>query len=108
MVTFGFDVTDRKNRLEVLKSYSKYLSKELDGRKNKERKIRLGDDEIKIEVKLSGRENEILRLITEGYTNVQIASLLSISGNTVKTHVNNIFNKMGVNDRTHAAVIAYA
>ena len=106
VVTFGFDVTDRKNRLELLKNYSKYLSKELDGRKNKERKIRLGDDEIKIEVKLSGRENEILRLITEGYTNVQIASLLSISGNTVKTHVNNIFNKMGVNDRTHAAVIA--
>jgi PAS domain S-box-containing protein len=106
VVTFGFDVTHRKNRVEVLKNYSKYLSKELNGRRNKKRKIRLGDDEIKIDVKLSVRENEILRLITEGYTNVQIASLLSITENTVKTHVNNIFNKMGVNDRTHAAVIA--
>ena len=57
-------------------------------------------------VKLSDRESDILQLVTEGYTNVQIASLLSISKNTVKTHINNIFNKLGVNDRTQAAVIA--
>jgi DNA-binding NarL/FixJ family response regulator len=57
-------------------------------------------------VKLSRRETEILRLIAEGYTNLQISELLSISQNTVKSHVNHIFNKLGVNDRTQAAVLA--
>ncbi len=106
VVTLGFDVTDRKNRIEVLKNYSKYLSSELHVQKEGGQKIRLNDSDIKITVELSNRENEILRLITEGYTNVQIASLLSITTNTVKTHVTSIFNKMGVNDRTQAAVIA--
>lgn len=103
-IIFGFDVTDRKNREEVLKNYSKYLSGKLDN--NKSTRITSDDGEISITVKLSSRETEILRLLTEGYTNVQIGTLLSISSNTVKTHVNSIFNKMGVNDRTQAAVVA--
>jgi len=103
-IIFGFDVTERKNREEVLKNYSKYLSGKLDN--HGRTRITSGDDEIAIAVKLSSRESEILRLLTEGYTNVQIGGLLSISSNTVKTHVNSIFNKMGVNDRTQAAVVA--
>lgn len=42
----------------------------------------------------------------EGYTNTQISELLDISGNTVKSYVNSLFNKLGVNDRTQAAVLA--
>lgn len=106
IITFGFDVTDRKNREEVLRNYSKYLSEKLDLTKNPSQTIRPGSGEVAITVKLSGREREILRLLTEGHTNKQIGSLLSISSNTVKTHVNSIFNKLGVNDRTQAAVIA--
>jgi len=106
LLVFGFDVTNRKNRIEVLTNYSKYLSGKLAHKKNGHQKIVSIDGDISITVKFSTREIEILRLMTEGYTNMQIAGLLSISGNTVKTHVNNIFNKMGVNDRTQAAVIA--
>ncbi len=56
--------------------------------------------------KLSGREAEVLRLITEGFTNKEIAEILKVSYNTVKSHVVHIFNKLGVNDRTQAAVWA--
>ena len=56
--------------------------------------------------KLSGREAEVLRLITEGFTNKEMAQILKISQNTVKSHVLHIFNKLGVNDRTQAAVWA--
>jgi len=103
-IILGFDVTDRKNREEVLKTYSEYLSGKLNN--HGATQITSDDGEISITVKLTSRETEILRLLTEGYTNVQIGTLLSISGNTVKTHVNSIFNKMGVNDRTQAAVVA--
>ena len=106
VITFGFDVTDRKNRIEVLRNYSKYLSDELKGKHDKPHTVDPDESGIKITVVLSGREKQILGLVTRGYTNIQIASLLSISANTVKTHINNIFNKMGVNDRTQAAVLA--
>jgi DNA-binding CsgD family transcriptional regulator/ArsR family metal-binding transcriptional regulator len=59
-----------------------------------------------INFKLSGREAEVLHLITEGFTNKEIAQILKVSRNTVKSHVVHIFNKLGVNDRTQAAVWA--
>ena len=59
-----------------------------------------------IRFKISGREAEVLRLITEGFTNKEIAQILKVSHNTVKSHVVHIFNKLGVNDRTQAAVWA--
>jgi len=55
---------------------------------------------------LTPREVEILRLIVEGYTNQQIAEKYYLSPTTVKTHVQNILNKLGVSDRTQAAVLA--
>jgi DNA-binding NarL/FixJ family response regulator len=56
--------------------------------------------------KLSERELEVLRLLAEGKTNQEIAAELIISPTTVKTHVQNILTKMGVSDRTQAAVHA--
>jgi DNA-binding CsgD family transcriptional regulator/ArsR family metal-binding transcriptional regulator len=55
---------------------------------------------------LSVREMEVLRLIAEGFTNKEIASVLNVSQNTIKSHVVSIFNKLGINDRTLAAVWA--
>ncbi|MBA4391204.1 MAG: hypothetical protein C0399_09720 [Syntrophus sp. (in: bacteria)] len=58
------------------------------------------------EVALTLREQEVLRLIAGGFSNKEIADILSISPDTVKTHVRNIFFKLNVTDRTQAAVWA--
>lgn len=55
---------------------------------------------------LTNREKEVLRLVAGGSTNNEISDKLYISPHTVKSHVIHIFNKLGVNDRTQAAVIA--
>ncbi len=56
--------------------------------------------------RLTARELEVLRLVAEGFTNKQICGTLQISHHTVKSHVDHIFNKLGVFDRTQAAVWA--
>jgi DNA-binding NarL/FixJ family response regulator len=55
---------------------------------------------------LSAREREVLGLVARGYTNQQIARQLLISVSTVKKHVRNVISKLGVSDRTQAAVRA--
>ena len=57
------------------------------------------------ENELSSREIEVLRLIASGNPNKLIADQLSISEETVKSHVTNILSKLGANDRTHAVTI---
>ncbi len=57
-------------------------------------------------VRLSEREIEVLRLMAEGLTNQEIAERLFLSPTTVKTHVQNILQKLDVSDRTQAAVCA--
>jgi len=52
---------------------------------------------------LSAREREVLELVAKGLTNTQIAEALSVSENTVKFHLQNIFQKLGVSNRTEAA-----
>lgn len=54
---------------------------------------------------LSEREVEVLRLISGGNANKEIAAQLSITEETVKGHVQNILAKLGANDRTHAVTI---
>ncbi len=56
--------------------------------------------------KLTRRETEVLKLITLGSLNKEIADELCISEKTVKNHVSNIFKKIEVSDRTQAAVYA--
>ncbi|MCG3111786.1 MAG: response regulator transcription factor [Candidatus Manganitrophus sp. SB1] len=53
---------------------------------------------------LSGREVDVLRRVAKGKTNKEIASELHLSEKTIKNHVRNIFHKMGVYDRTEAAM----
>ncbi len=55
---------------------------------------------------LTQREEEVLELLTQGITYKGVASRLFISETTVKTHVNNIFQKLQVNDRTQAVLYA--
>jgi DNA-binding NarL/FixJ family response regulator len=56
--------------------------------------------------RLTQRERAVLQLITEGYSNAAIAKHLTCSSGTVHTHVLNLFEKLGVHDRTSAAVFA--
>ena len=55
---------------------------------------------------LSGREMEVLTYVTKGKSNKEIALLLKISQQTVKNHVTAILRKLGVDDRTQAALYA--
>jgi DNA-binding NarL/FixJ family response regulator len=56
--------------------------------------------------RLSSRELEVLKLMAEGQSNSEIAAHLYLSHNTIKTHVRGIFNKLGVDHRVQAAVVA--
>lgn len=55
---------------------------------------------------LSQRELDVLKLMVEGYSNPEIAAKLYLSPNTIKTHVRGIMNKLAVDDRVQAAVVA--
>jgi DNA-binding NarL/FixJ family response regulator len=59
-----------------------------------------------VEVPLTQRESEVLRQLALGLTNKEIAQALHISYETVKEHVQHILRKVGVSDRTQAAVWA--
>jgi len=56
--------------------------------------------------RLTPREREVLELIGRGFPNKRIAQRLNLSEKTVKTHVGHVLAKLGVNDRTQAAVFA--
>ena len=58
------------------------------------------------EYDLTAREAQILKLMTEGYSNMEIAQMLVISINTTKAHVANILQKLEVDDRLQAALKA--
>lgn len=58
------------------------------------------------EYALTAREKQILKLMTEGYSNMEIAQMLVISINTTKAHVANILQKLEVDDRLQAALKA--
>lgn len=59
-----------------------------------------------VEVPLTQRESEVLKQLANGLTNKEIALALNISYETVKEHVQHILRKIGVSDRTQAAVWA--
>ncbi len=61
---------------------------------------------VEIEAPLTPRENEVLHQLAHGLTNKEIAQTLNISYETVKEHVQHILRKVGVTDRTQAAVWA--
>ncbi len=58
------------------------------------------------DVELTGREREVLQLVVDGMANKQIARRLGISEKTVKGHLTNLFQRIGVTDRTQAALWA--
>lgn len=55
---------------------------------------------------LSPRERQVVSLVAEGFSNREIGVLLDISQHTVKNHMANIFDKLGVGERTSVAMFA--
>ena len=55
---------------------------------------------------LTEREKELLQLVATGVTNREVAQRLSISVNTVKVHLRNVYTKLGAESRTEATMVA--
>jgi DNA-binding NarL/FixJ family response regulator len=106
VIIIVFETTASKRALQQQKNYTELLERQLHSRENGDGRVELHKGDAALSMKLSRRESDVLRLVTEGYTNVQIAEVLDISAHTVKSHVTSLFNKLGVNDRTQAAVLA--
>jgi DNA-binding NarL/FixJ family response regulator len=66
----------------------------------------VADGESRTRGSLTSREREVLTLIAEGKSNREIARALRVSDKTVKAHVSSVLAKLGVQDRTQAAVYA--
>ncbi|MBB1253378.1 response regulator [Streptomyces alkaliterrae] len=56
---------------------------------------------------LTGREWDVLRLLIQGYGNQEIAQALVLGESTVKSHVQHLYQKLGVRDRVHVVIFAY-
>ncbi len=63
-------------------------------------------DKKKTDIRLTRRETDVLSLLVKGYSNKEMAEAMFISEKTVKNHLTSIFRKLGVKDRTQAAVYA--
>jgi DNA-binding CsgD family transcriptional regulator len=102
-----FDVTHRRHSLERREQYIETLERMVKQVERKSPQTHSQPDEsAELRQPLTRREMEVLRLMTEGFTNSEIAQRLSVSAHTVKSHVTHIFSKLDVSDRTQAAVQA--
>ena len=106
IVVIIFETTSRIDSLAQHKQYASLLADKLHSKEDSGGSVPKPDQSETVIQPLSKREIEVLRLIVDGYTNPQISAMLSISGNTVKRHISNLFLKLDVNDRTQAAVLA--
>ena len=58
-------------------------------------------------LRISNREYEVLELIAKGHSNLEIADILFVSENTIKTHISNLLLKLNAKRRTQAVKIAF-
>lgn len=64
------------------------------------------NERVCADLKISSRELEVLALMAQGMSNIEIADRLFVSKNTIKTHIARLFEKLGANRRTQAVEMA--
>jgi DNA-binding CsgD family transcriptional regulator len=108
IIVYGVNITDKKLRQESQRKYIATLEKQISeiSQSQAEDSLPLVHSGQNFSDTLTNREVEVLQLMAAGLTNVEISQKLSISPHTAKSHVIHIFNKLGVNSRTQAAVLA--
>ncbi|KIX12352.1 PAS and helix-turn-helix domain-containing protein [Dethiosulfatarculus sandiegensis] len=99
-VKIGFDITSQKQAHARMERYMYSLEKSLGD--SSDRGIAPPGGTFG----LTPRELEVLKLLAKGFTRENIAQILGISPNTVKTHVVHVYDKLDVSDRAQAAVMA--
>ncbi|MBT8341129.1 MAG: hypothetical protein KJP07_14020 [Desulfatitalea sp.] len=101
-VSLEIDTASLRRQLDETQSRIQALQSQLSDFENR-RDSNTEAANAKLPSPLSRREIQVLRRIAGGATNKEISRELRISEHTVKSHVIHIFNKLGVNDRAHAA-----
>ncbi|NEW62081.1 response regulator [Granulicatella sp. zg-ZJ] len=87
--------------------YKVYAGEQVLGKQIIEKIQQQASHEKELHEDLTLRENEVLLLIAQGYSNQEIAEKLFITLKTVKTHVSNVLSKLEVEDRTQATIYAF-
>jgi len=105
-VKIGFDISDRMSNLARQKRYVDDLENSLEEITKKKTSALFECQSEGIRFSLTDREVEVLDLMAKGFTNTEISKIIAVSPHTVKSHAIHIFNKLGVNDRTQASVLA--
>jgi len=105
-VSLRFDTSGLKKQIQEQHEQILLLEASLRANTQDETPEDFSMDSGKSDFGLTRREIEVLGHIAKGYTNNEISGILFISPHTVKSHMINIFNKLNVNDRTQAAVLA--
>ena len=106
VMVYGFDITERGLSRERHGEQVEALERKLAVVAGDKSRVSSRGEIEGLPFGLTERELEVLRLMAQGHTNLQVAEVLCISAHTVKSHVVHVFNKLGVNDRTQAAVLA--
>jgi ATP/maltotriose-dependent transcriptional regulator MalT len=106
VIKIGFDITKKALQVEEHRKQLETLEGQLKNIAKRKCSFTLPWATERTMVSITRREYDVLRLMAEGLNNNEISKILAISPHTVKSHVIHIFNKLGVNDRTQAAVWA--
>jgi len=97
--------TFQNRELEILNAVGRAFTSALEGRHAVEKKLRGHDPALRLQTcqdrfALTGREHQVLCLLTEGRRDLEIAEALDISVTTVRTHIRSIFQKTGAANRS--------
>ncbi len=106
VIQIMIDITNRKSNNVRQKRYVKSLETTIREINEKEVDSLIRYEPNEDPINLTKRETEVLRLVANGFSNVEIGNVLAISPHTVKSHVIAVLRKLGVTDRTKAAIWA--